>query len=272
MASTSIPAATSSIVSDTPPAVTGPAAYQEFELDLKRALLDYLPPVLDNLQPAALTKEHVLSLPEAAQGVYMLLEGGVPMYIGKTDAKHGFRNRLLRHFWTLSARQNINLAEVQYKAVRILVFTTVNVEKAMIDHYLGSNEMSWQNSGFGSNDPGHRREGQKPSVFDKKYPVNIDMPLDFVAPGERTALELLIELKEGLPFDLRYEADPGVDGSHQHTTGHADQRENRLNVPTRGMTLRELLKVVIVPAMPDGWTATVFPGRVILYTESMTPA
>ncbi|WP_374340404.1 Eco29kI family restriction endonuclease [Methyloversatilis sp.] len=254
-----------------PPVLTEPVAYAEFELDLTKALLENLPPILASLPPATLTKEHVLSLPEAAQGVYMLLQNGEPMYIGKTDATHGFRNRLYRHFLTLSARQNLDLDHVQFKAVRIMVFTTVNVEKTLIEHFLGNNKMAWQNSGFGSNDPGHNRETQEPSDFDKAHPINIDRPLDFLKPFEGSALDLLIQLKENLPYDLRYETDIGPNKKPvKYTKGHEHQRATHVQVAKDGMTLREVLSDVLIPALPDGWVVTVFPGRVILYNEDRT--
>jgi len=253
------------------PTVSQPVAYAEFELDLTRALLENLPPILGALPPATLTKAHVLSLPEAAQGVYMLLEDGTPMYIGKTDAAHGFKNRLYRHFLTLSARKNIDLTRVTFKAVRIMVFTTVNVEATLIKHFLGENKMAWQNSGFGSNDPGHNRENQEPSDFDKLHPVNIDMPLEFIRPEQTSAFELLLRLKENLPYDLRYETDLGSNNKPvKYTRGHIEQREAQVVVPREGMSLRELLKDVLIPALPTGWVATVFPGRVIFYKEPTT--
>lgn len=243
-------------------------AYTEFELDLTKAILENLPPILTNLAPAPLTEANVTALPEAAQGVYMLLYEDTPMYIGKTDASHGFRNRLYRHFQTLSARRELTLSRVSYKAVRIMVFTTVNVEKTLIEHFLGSNSMAWQNSGFGSNDPGHNRENQEPSDFDKQYPINIDQPLDFISKANESALDLLIRLKDHLPYDLRYETDVGPNRKPlKYTKGHEDQRRVTVQVTEDGMTLRRLLKEVLIPALPDGWVASVFPGRVILYKE-----
>jgi len=245
-----------------------PAAYAEFELDLTKALLENLPPILQNLIAAPLTKENVLLLPQAAQGVYMLLDGGVPMYIGKTDSTHGFRDRLLRHFHTLSARKNIDLSKVSFKAVRIMVFTTVNVEKTLIAHFLGNDKMAWQNSGFGSNDPGHNRENQEPSIFDRDHPINIDHPLDFVLAGTRSLLALLILLKDELPYDFRYETDIGSNGRPvKYTIGHSQYKALQVTVPADSMTLRELLDTVIIRALPSGWVSTIFPGRVILYNE-----
>jgi hypothetical protein len=246
------------------------AAYDEFELDLTEALLQYLPPVLERIVPAPLTQQEVGSLPEGVQGIYMLLFQGLATYIGKTDAEHGFRSRLLRHYYTLSARRNLDLASVTYRAVRIMVFTTVNVESTMIKYFhVDDNPLAWQTSGFGSNDPGHRREGQDPSPFDVQYPINIDIPLPFVAIGTQSVRDLLVLLKEKLPFDFRYETDwpAGTRRPQRHTIGHADQREAIASVPREGMSLREVLLESVLPNLPPGWLATIFPGRVILYKE-----
>lgn len=251
--------------------MTQRTAYAEFELDLTQALREKLPPVMEALEPAPLTKANVLALPKAVQGVYMLLQGKRPTYVGKTDAQHGFQDRLYRHFQTLSARRNLDLSEIEFKAVRIMVFTTVNVEKTLIDHFLGKSKMAWQNSGFGSNDPGHNRENQEPSEFDKRYPINIDMPLDFIAKGSKTGLELAVELKDKLPYDFRYQTDTKDNGkSVKHTHGHKDLRETVVNIPRDGMSLRELLQQCLRPSLGDAWCATVFPGRVILYKERTT--
>ncbi len=248
--------------------------YAEYELDIIKALHDYLPPIIDTVAHVPLTAENISRLPAQAQGVYVLLESGVPMYVGKTDSEHGFRDRLARHFFTLSARKNLSIGAVSFKAVRIMVFTVVDVESTMIDHYTKGNKDSWQNTGFGSNDPGHRRENQRASRFDKEHPVDIDLPLSLPA-GAKNLLELLIDLKDGLPFDFRYETDSFINAKGEkdyvhYTKGHADQRGATVSIPKGGMTLREVLRDVIVPGLPDGWVVTVFPGRVILYKEPTT--
>lgn len=247
------------------------AAYTEFELDLTKALLEHLPPIFEHLDGAALTLPEVDKLPESAQGVYMLLEDGTPMYIGKTDAAHGFKTRLQRHFYTLSARKKLELDKVSFKAVRIMVFTTINVERTLIDYFLGNDPLRWQNSGFGSNDPGHNREGQEPSKFDVTYPIDIDKSLSFIPTGSLSVRDLLLLLKEGLPYDLRYETDKSPTGKPvKHTIAHEDHRNAIVNVPRPMMSLRELFDGIILQALPSEWIATVFPGRVIFYKEQTT--
>ncbi|KQP12062.1 hypothetical protein ASF45_32165 [Pseudorhodoferax sp. Leaf265] len=83
-----------------------------------------------------------------------------------------------------------------------------------------------------------------------------------------TVLALLLLLKEQLPYDLRYETDIGTNKkSVKHTVGHVDQRSHVCDVPRSNMTLREILIECVIPALPEGWMVTIFPGRVILYKE-----
>ena len=118
------------------------AGYAELELDLRDALLKELESTLAHVDAAALTPENIGLLPDAAQGVYMLLLDAQPTYIGKTDARHGFRDRLRRHFDSLSSRLNLNLAAVSFKAIRVMVFTTLNVEDELIRRYVPDSDMA----------------------------------------------------------------------------------------------------------------------------------
>lgn len=126
------------------------AGFVEFEFNLPDALLASLINVFDKMSGAPLTPENVQKIPEA-QGVYMLLMRGQIVYIGKTDAEAGLRRRLDRHAWTIQHRAGLTVAEVAFKAVRIFVFTAIDLETQLIRHYA---PVPWNNSGFGSNDPG----------------------------------------------------------------------------------------------------------------------
>jgi hypothetical protein len=172
----------------------------------------------------------VLSLPADVQGVYTLFFNGKAVYVGKTDADAGFRHRLGRHFNNVSHRVGLRPREVSFKAVRVMVFTVVNVESALLRHYAGvhgaGSSLEWQNLGFGSNDPGQNREGQAPAAFDVQYPVDIDVQLPWVVPSTfENLLELLLLVKSTLPYDFRFGTDllPNGRGVH-YKMGHADQR------------------------------------------------
>jgi len=254
--------------------------YDEFELDLEHVLRQQLPGKFFG-DVAKLTEENIRKIPEKAKGAYVLYElgndGWIPVYAGKTDARHGFRNRLGRHRDTIHHRKNLNEARIGFRAVRILVFSNFDVEAILIDEIQKKNEayLLWNTSGFGSNDPGHNRETQEPADFDKEHPINIDEPLDWAKPGSHNVHELLVRLKDDLPYTLRYETDPVTGGSGKkkkyakHTVGHAELRDISITVPSGvSITTRLLLTLIVTQLRGKQWVATIFPDRVILYKST----
>jgi hypothetical protein len=77
-------------------------------------------------------------------------------------------------------------------------------------------------------------------------------------------------LKENLTYDFRYQTDPNDNGRpSRYTVGEADQRAaGDIELPDRPSTMRDALKIVLW-ALPEGWRATIFPNRVILYREKV---
>lgn len=250
-----------------------PPGYVEYEIDIERVLRNDLPKVVDAVRLAPLTAEFVNTIPEGAKGAYVLFVDGHPVYAGKTDTRHGFRDRLNRHGFTIQNRRNLDPDRIGFKAIRILVFSNFDVEAILIDAMREADKtaLQWNYSGFGSNDPGHNREGQRPADFDVKYPINIDRPLQLVRAGQHELLPLLIALKDHLPYDLRYETDPVPrrDQTAHYRKGHVDQREAAPVKVEEGDTTRTLLRKIMAN-LPRGWRTTVFPGRVILYKEDTT--
>ena len=260
----------------TPAAVAAdrpPSGYVEYEIDVEKVLRDELPDVIARVDVAPLTLEAIAAVPERAKGAYVLFENGHPVYAGKTDTRHGFRSRLARHHNTIQHRIGLDPATVGFKAVRIMVFSNFDVEAILIDELRrkDATALAWNFSGFGSNDPGHNRETQEPAEFDQRRPVDIDRPLDFLTAGKLIgALELAIAVKEGLPYLFRYETDLNEKGRpKRHTVGHVDFREAApITLPDGPITTRSALELLL-RVLPDGWRATVFPDRVILYREKV---
>lgn len=250
-----------------------PKGYIEYEIDVEKILRDELPGIIASAAPAQLTREAVNALPERAKGAYVLYEDGRPVYAGKTDTRHGFRSRLGRHFETVQARLDLDPDKLSFKAVRIMVFSNFDVEAILINELRrqDSEALKWNFSGFGSNDPGHNREGQEPAQFDKERPIDIDRPLSFLAPGRTPLLQLLIQLKENLTYDFRYQTDPNEKGKpKRYTVGESDQRAaGDIELPNMAVTMRDALKIILA-ALPEGWRATIFPNRVILYREQVS--
>lgn len=239
-------------------------SYAEFELDIPAVMRAELPKYFDSLRETPLTEENVRgAIPDGAQGAYLLFLKGTLVYIGKTDSKAGFRNRLVRHLNFVRHRRNIDPANVTFKAVRIFVFSNFDLETMLIEEYTKQGEARpvWNYSGFGSNDPGRRREGQDPAIYDLEYPVDIDEKVPFLDPGEHKLLSAALILKNNLPYIFRYDT-----GGAHWSKGHELMRERTIIVPEGPMTTRKAL-ILFLDALPEGWRATVLPNRVILYPE-----
>ncbi|MBS5904722.1 GIY-YIG nuclease family protein [Roseomonas mucosa] len=230
--------------------------YGEFELDVEQVLREKLPVFFDGLEQTPLTLEHVEALPERSKGAYMLFRGDdpKPVYAGKTDTTHGFRDRLARHAWTVQGRQNLDPAEMRFKAVRILVFAALDAEAILIREMRARmpGALAWNNSGFGSNDPGRNRDGQQPAKFDKEFPVDIDFPVpDF--PDEALPIpQALDALKQRIPYLLR----------------HGGLPNDRVMPALQGdKTVRGVLTAAMT-GLPTGYQATVLHGRIVVYQET----
>lgn len=249
-----------------------PVGYVEYEIDVEKVLRQELPDVVARAGIAPLTPEAIAALPEKAKGAYVLFEDGHPVYAGKTDTRHGFRSRLAKHHNTIQDRLGLDPARIGFKAVRIMVFSNFDVEAILIKELREKDPtaLRWNFSGFGSNDPGHNRETQEPADFDKERPIDIDRPLVSPLAGREVGvLELLLSLKDQLPYTFRYETDPGPNGrASHHRIGHADQREAPpVRLPDGPFSVRQAVQWIL-DALPPGWRATVFPDRVILYRET----
>lgn len=245
------------------------SGFLSFELDLMRAVMDQLVPKLDALRSEPLIPASVANLPDA-QGVYQLLYGGRVMYIGKTDADAGLRTRLTRHLKKFMHRQGIAPGDVTFKAAHIQVLTAMDIETELIRHYkerLGA--VPWNGSGFGSNDPGRQREETNKPIegFDAQFPINIDIPANFVPPGTYRVADFLWQLKEILPYTLRYQTEEGGGSQAYRTRPHPDYLASQIMVPLTPSTVRWLMQTVVA-ALPAGWQATEFVSHVILYKEN----
>jgi hypothetical protein len=249
-----------------------PKGYIEYEIDVETILRNELPGIIAKSDAAPLTRGAIDALPERAKGAYVLYEDGHPVYAGKTDTRHGFRSRLGRHFETVQSRLALDPARLSFKAVRIMVFSNFDVEAILINELRRQDPtaLAWNFSGFGSNDPGHNREGQEPADFDKERPIDIDRPLAFLVAGRFQLLQLLMKLKENLTYDFRYQTDTKENGRPSHyKIGEADQRAaGDVQLPEEPITMRDALRIIL-RALPPGWRATIFPNRVILYRESV---
>jgi hypothetical protein len=238
--------------------------FAEFDFDLARAVLEQLVEAFDSL-PVGLLSPTVIQHMGRGQGVYQLYIADQLRYVGKAS---NLPARLSRHYRELSARQNLDITALGFKALYIhRNWTTWTTEEAMIRHF--GVENLWNTSGFGSNDPGHNREDTaEDDTFNNQYPINPDIPCTWIGPQTNTAWEILTALKDAdkLPYLLRFHR---VTRKFQRAIDREAQeqlQQTQITIPRANMTVREVL-IEIAKQLGAGWQATQFKGRLILYKE-----
>lgn len=236
--------------------------FDHFEIDIISALADQLTAAFEKLEPGALSPENLTMVP-SEQGVYQLFRNGVLVYVGKAD---NLRNRLSQHREKISGRLNITLDEMTFTCLTVHPnWTALAPEASLIARYAqqSSDLCEWNGNSFGPHDPGREREtsNKAPEGFDTQFPIRDDWPCGFVTAGEWNIRELLVRIKDGLPFLLRYEA---ID--KRYRLGHPDYNSLTVTVPAEGMPISDLLRL-ITQQIP-GWQATKFPSHMILYKEN----
>lgn len=238
--------------------------FEDLEFDLPSALLAQLVDLFERMTPGPLDEEAVLGVPEA-QGVYQLFFNGELVYVGKTDADAGLRQRLLRHAKKIRSRRNLHQSQVTFKAVRIYVFTAMDLEDLLIKHYRHFKiPLAWNLSGFGSNDPGRNRDKSevKGSHFDSMYPIDLDLGTRVVqAEGDCSAAEVLRQLKDQLAYTVRFQNKGG-----KSKKPHSDLEQAMVRLLSERNSVLSILRQVKT-ALGAEWQITALPGYVIIYKE-----
>lgn len=240
--------------------------FQDLEFDLPTAMLSQLVGLFDQMTPGPLNERAVSELPEE-QGVYQLFFKDNLVYVGKTDADAGLKQRLLRHAKKIRSRQNLHQSEVTFKAVRVYVFTMMDLEALLIKHYRSANmSLAWNFSGFGSNDPGRNRDNSKikKDHFDSLYPIDLEFKVRvFQSEADQSVAMVLKQLKENLPYTIRYENAGG-----RSKQPHNDLMECQVQLSLADGSALDILRKVKA-ALGDEWQITALPGYVIIYKESV---
>lgn len=238
------------------------SCYTEFEFDLPGALLERLVNSFEEMDGGPLDSKTVADIPNE-QGVYQLFLDNNLVYIGKTDADAGLRSRLARHAKKILHRRNLIPTRVSFKAIRVFVFTAMDLESDLIKHYGGTKNVAWNGSGFGSNDPGRRRDTSevKDNHYDWQYPVNIDEEINFTSQPGGSVADALSKLRQTLPYTLRYET------QQSGRTPHPELQEAILEPIRSPSTCRLIIEKALLK-LPAGWQATALPGYVIIYREN----
>lgn len=236
---------------------------KHFDLDIPRAIKSQLVALFESLDPAPL--ETIAELHVAgSSGVYGLFLSEELVYVGK--AGH-LKRRLIEHRKKIGGRKNIALGDMRFICLTVNEnWSAYAPEDILTRHYRARDLCEWNGSSFGPHDPGRNRETtNKPTQgFDQRYPIKEDWPCDWLDAGTYPVLDLLLSLKENLPYLLRYETSKG----RSWKQGHADFDGRTVALPATALPASEVLRRV-ARALP-GWQATVFPSHVILYKEQRT--
>jgi len=236
------------------------AGFRQFEFALTDALIAQLITCLDGMDTAELIPDLTAKIPNG-QGVYQLFLDGKLVYIGKTDNEAGLQYRLQRHANLVLSRDNLTGGRVTFKAVQVLVFSAMELESMLIKHYAIDGKVPpWNNSGFGSNDPGRERDTTKykPSHFNVLYPISLLRPVTTPLTAGSTVKDALKLLKSELPFLLRFQ---GLRAKK------SELNDAILPNDIVGLSVEDTLKSLI-NLLPKGWQATHLPGYIILYKEN----
>ncbi len=234
--------------------------YSEFEFDLPGALLTSLVKAFETMLGAPLRASEVDAIPDA-QGVYQIFLDGKLSYIGKTDAEMGLRRRLQRHARKIQHRVGLDSARLTFRAIRVFVFTAIDLETQLIGHY---NVETWNGSGFGSNDPGRERDTTKykENHFDALFPIDIDRNLPPLVPNGKTAADYFSCLRDEIPYTFRAE----TFGARKRQP-HPDLANANVAIPAGTANTARGILTAIVGQLPSGWQATKLPSHLILYKE-----
>lgn len=184
----------------------------------------------------------------AHQGVYLLRLAGQPVYLGKADDVH---DRLRQHLRKLSGRQNIDLAQVGYKALLLdKSMSTAANETVLIGLFRRHHEGMWNGTGFGPKDPGKNRDTTAPGPFDRDHPIKADYPLTTVTDVE-TVTSLFRKMKNELPYVFRYEL----------TANSGNINLDLDQVPRSA----EMLLRAAMQALEPGWQAAILSYGMVVY-------
>jgi hypothetical protein len=232
----------------------GPSIDEIFVLDFERAYTEQLLERLPSRPELPLSSHQAVNSP----GVYILLQNRKEVYVGKAD--RDLAGRLTRHADNISARHNISLNEMSCRYIYFLEYGLVKLaEPMLIEHFKKKGLAEWNSRGFGSNDPGRKRDKGKPSWFDEQYPIRHDYVVELPAKTY-SSLELLRELRGKLPFTLRFEEEDPQSRSELERGGPFQFTEPRRATVTEWLSLA-------CGNLPPGWQLTALLGRIILYKE-----
>ncbi len=98
------------------------------------------------------------------------------------------------------------------------------------------------------------------------YPIDTNYVCDWIEPGVHVAWDLLEAFKKDLPYLLRFHRVTKKFKSQADQQAEQELKQSKIVVPSEMMSAKNLL-IEIAKQLSEGWQATQFPGRLILYKE-----
>jgi len=246
------------------------ASFGQFKFRMSEALIEQIIQYLDELEWAPLTQStidtHIVGDTRQSLGVYLLGRGEAPSsvrptYVGQSQA--AIYDRLTKHAKFVRDRGGLTVDNLFFKAAEIIIFDAVHVETRLIRHF-GTKwskpqaDCGWNGSGFGSNDSGGRRDDQKPSQFDKRFPIDITLPKEnLFDPGPISIKDAISRMRQVVPYTIRV---------LPQFQGHADLDQITTITAQSGSVLDGIR--TLLGAMPVGWTARAYPVKVVFQRDA----
>src|ERR1035438_2153885 len=195
-----------------------------------------------------------------ARGVYLL--GRVQtanvstVYVGQSNS--ALYDRLSRHAKFLQDRYGLPYEGIRFRALGIIIFDSVALEERLIPVYQTRWNKDivmsgWNGSGIGSNDTGGGRDKQKPSGFDKRFPIDITLNKPgLLVPGPSSPRQLFTRIKNIAPYTIRM--------APTNLVQHAELQNSATQIENPDASVLEAIQILL-GALPAAWSAQVNPVR-----------
>jgi hypothetical protein len=249
-------------------------AFDQFAFAMTDALVEQLvarfdatawSPLNQNDIDAQIMREH-----RSARGVYLLgrvhTANTSTVYVGQSNST--LYDRLSRHAKFLQDRYSLPYEEIRFKALEVIIFDSVALEERLIHRYETrwdrNNGLSgWNGSGIGSNDTGGGRDKQKPSGFDKRFPIDVSLTKPgLLTSGSMNARELFTRIKSLAPYTIRLTPTSLIE--------HVDLQSAYIEILDTDTSVLAALRTLL-RELPGLWSVQVSPVRVLMERDARLP-